>query len=199
MKSKISLFFGVLCAMFLAFDAVAYQIIETNLPTIVSNSSVAFRGKCESREVKTVEQGTMTGVVTHYVFTVTEVMKGEIGNRFEFDVWGATRADAKKTGAPYAVGFVQFDPGREYVVFLTGPTDLGVYAPMGMALGVFNVTYSAEGRAMVVNSFKNSNLFKGAKSARFTKAIKAANIDEKSPPAGPLPYDDFKKMVDVLK
>jgi len=201
MKRRIAFLFSFLSLFLIVATADSYQIIRVNLPTIVSKSEVAFKGKCESFEVKKIyppnnPQGL---IVTHYVFSVADCLKGECGSRFEYDQWGAPKREAKALGVPYAVGFAQFNTGSDYVVFWTSRTKLGLRAPMGMQQGVFKVDVK-DGRETVVNSFSNSNLFKGLpKTQTVSKALKAANIDENSPPSGPMLYDDFKKVVDMLK
>lgn len=199
MKLKIAFVFAFILV---SFFSEAYQIIEMNLWAIIQNSEIAFRGKCESSKVmKIYPSGNSQGLeVTNYVFSVTECMKGECGSKFEFNQYGVSKSEAKELRAPHAVGFTEFEAGKEYVVFLTSKTNIGVRAPTGMQGGVFNVTYASDGSAKVVNGFANSNLFKGLpKTKSVTKALKAVNIDESAPPSGPLSYGDLKKMVDVLK
>lgn len=190
--------------MLISHKVLGYVVIETNLPDIVANSDVAFRGICEIREVRTIyPPATPNGiVVTHYKFKVLETLKGTIGSSFEFDLYGvASRDEARNLGAPFAVGFMQFDPGKEYVVFLGSPSPRsGLSAPYGMEQGVFNVIYTAEGKATVVNSYKNANLFKNVRvNKSMTKALKAGNVNLAEPPAGPMSYDDFKAVVENLK
>lgn len=180
-----------------------YVVVETNLPTIVANSE-AFRGICLEREVRTIyPPATPNGiVVTHYKFKVLEVLRGTLGDTIEFDMFGVASGDeARKLGAPFAVGFMQFDPGKEYVVFLGSPSPKsGLRAPYGMEQGVFNVIYTAEGQATVVNSYNNANLFKNIRvNKAMNKALKAGNVNLAEPPTGPMSYDDFKAVVENLR
>ena len=195
MRKRVVLFFAAAVVLF-AFSASAYQVVPMDLEQIISKANIVFRGVCRSKEVRTIHPpAAPAGVlVTHYVFDVTETLKGSALP--EFDQYGVPKAEAQKMGVPYAVGFMEYKPGQEYAVALTGPTDLGVYAPMGMAQGVFDVKYDANGKAMVVNGFSNANLFQG-KGAGLTKAMKAAKMDPKK--AKELSYEDFKTMVNVLK
>jgi hypothetical protein len=192
------------CLFLISYRAAGYIVVETNLPDIVANSDVAFRGICETREVKTIYPPASPNgiVVTHYKFKVMEALKGDPGETFEFDLYGvASRKEARSLGAPFAVGFMQFDPGKEYVVFLGSPSPKsGLRAPYGMEQGVFNVIYTADGKAAVVNSYKNANLFKNIRvNKTMNKALKAGNVNLAEPPAGPMSYDDFKAVVENLK
>lgn len=197
MRKRIAFFLAAAVVLF-AFSSSAYQVVPMNLEQIISKAAIVFRGVCKSKEVRTIHPAAAPGgvLVTHYVFSVTETLKGTALP--EFDQYGVPKVEAQKMGVPYAVGFMEYKPGQEYVVALTGPTDLGVYAPMGMAQGVFDVRYDAAGKAVVVNGFSNANLFNG-KGAGLTKALKATKMDAKEANGKPVSYDDFKKMVDVIK
>jgi len=201
-RLKTAIFFGLICAVVPVFVSEGYQIIEMNLPAIVSNAEIGFRGVCEKREVRTIYPvSAPTGViVTHYVFAIKEMLKGKAENPFEVDQYGVSRAEAIKMGAPYAVGFTQFEPGKEYVVYWSEMSRLGVRTPLGMDQGVFDIVYDNKGRTMVVNKFSNANLFKQiSKGSPVTKTLKSVNIDVSNPPKGPISYDDFKTIVENLK
>lgn len=203
MKKRIIIILGVIAIIWPVFNANAYMIVEVNLPTIVRNAELGFMGICLEKEVRTIyPEAAPNGIpVTHYKFKVLDVLKGDVPEVFEFDQYGvASPEEARKTGALFAVGSFNFEPGKEYVVYLSGASKLGVRTPMGIEQGVFNVVYSQEGKAQVVNRFSNKNLFKGVRSTKgFTKAMKAGNINPSNPPTGPIDYESFKAMVKALK
>lgn len=203
MKIRIVFIFGLICLVIPVLGANSYQMIEQDLESITRHSSIILRGVCQNRMTKMIYPETAPRgiMVTHYVFSMMEALKGSPSNPFEFDVYGTSRQEALETGTPYAVGFYQFEVGKEYVVFLTGPSSIGVYAPMGMTQGVFDVVYSEAGKATVVNNYSNKSLFRGmTKTTKGAKAMKAAGIDASSgSPKGPLLYEDLKRLVNVLQ
>lgn len=203
MKKRIIIAFGLVALLWPIINANAYMIVEVNLPSIVFHAELAFKGVCQEKEERIIFPKTAPNgiVVTHYKFQVNDVLKGEVPGVFEFDQYGvATKEQAAKLGAPFAVGFIQFEPGKEYVVFLSGTTRLGVRAPVGIEQGVFFVIYTDAGKATVINRFANKNLFINLPLDKgMTKALKSINVDPKNPPVGPLDYDDFKSMVEVFK
>ncbi len=201
MRSRIAFIFGLICIVVPLFGANGYQMIEQNLEEMTKHANIIITGKCEGVTIETIyPEAAPSGItVSRWRFhPIREVLKGSAPDPFIFDTYGVSRQEALKTGKPYAVGFYEFEPGKEYVVFLTGPTKLGVYAVQGMTKGVFEYV-EKDGKATVVNKFSKS-VFKGmGKNTAGGKAMKAANISVSKPPEGPIPYDDLKNFVNVLQ
>lgn len=201
---KIRILFFLACFLFPLFVSNADMIVKKyNLHTIVSESDIAFRGVCKSREVTTYPPGSPKPLVaTYYVFSILERFKGpvEVGKDFSFYQFGASGADAQKAGVPVTRGVARFDLNKEYFLFLNGPTSIGFYAPRGLSQSVFNVKYAPDGTASVENPMSNENLFQGLpKSMSVSKAIKAGNVDPATFQKGAIPLDDFRNMVNMLK
>jgi hypothetical protein len=205
MKSRAALVFVLFCLLVPVLGADGFQMVEQNLATIASKSDVIIRCTVEDSKVKTIYPESKPNgiVVTQYKALVSDWIKAPesvqaAGNNFEFDVWGTSRREAQKLGAPYFVGFYELPKGNEVVLFLT-KTPLGIYNFMGMTQGVFEVKYASDGKAMVVNKYSNESLFKTMpQTGAAAKAMKSVNINPSAPPKD-ISYDDLKKMVDVLK
>lgn len=184
----------LLLSLFPIAETNSYQAIPISLETVISKSDIAFKGICEAREVRVIYPNGRGITVTHYSFSVSDVLKGNVPVHFEFDQYGApSRKEAQTAGAFYAAGFVQFEPQKEYVVFLSELTRLGVRAPIGMYEGVFDVV-SVDQKETVINKFSNRRLFGKIKTAK----LKAAKINLNTLTNGPIEYADFKKIVGTL-
>jgi hypothetical protein len=203
-KKWIAIVFGLICLVFPFFATQSDQIVSINLSKMVSMSDVAFKGTCESRELKTISLENYPNPINtgHYVFLIEDVLKGnlKIGDHFEFDQVNETREDARLKKIPY-VGTVEYEVGKPYVILLSGPSQTtGLRFPVAAAQGVFDVTYDTTGKATVVNRFSNKGLFQESpQEMSISKALKAAHIDESKVQKGPISYDDFKAIVKQMR
>jgi hypothetical protein len=178
---------------FWAGSAQASQIVLINMDQMM-NAPVIFTGKCVGAEAKALETGGRTLPVTTYTFEVTDSIKGDVPATFSFTHLGASRADSARLGLGYVPGMPHFEVGKEYTVFLTSETKLGLRGVMNLGAGKFNMVKGSDGKAQVVNDYGNKGLFRGAeKSSSMTKAMSAGGV--KPGAAGPVDYDGFVRMV----
>jgi len=203
-KLTISILFVL--AVAISFVSNADMVLEINFPTIISHSQIVFRGVFEESEPVELPGKLF---VTKNKFRVIDIIKGEDeilkqGSKeyLEFYQYGLSKKESQKRGMSFAVNFPEFKPGSELVICLSKLSekplagDVRVRDILGFSQGVFNVEYDADGKANIVNSFSNKNLFKNLpKSQGVSKVLKAGNIDVSNPPSGPISYDSFKAMV----
>jgi len=201
MRLKLT-FAGIILALAatLALKAQANQAIATNIDDLMK-ADVAFTGVCTKAEAGTVERPKGSILVTRYTFAVSDALKGDVAGTFSFTQWGATREDAARLGKPFVYGPPLYDVGKEYTLFLTSESRLGLRSPVGLAQGKFEVIRGPEGKAMVVNEFNNKSLFRNLPQTKaMTKALSAGGIEAGvAAPSGPMDYESFKAVIEGLK
>ena len=141
-------------------------------------------------------------MVTTYTFSVSAdgVIKGDFSGTISFTQWGAPRTESRKFNAPFVMGMPHYEVGKEYTVFLTSESTLGLRSTIGLGYGMFNVTTDPGGKRVMVNSYGNRGLFKGLVTRpSVNKALKAAGASPERPVVGPVGYDDFISIVRDLQ
>lgn len=181
----------------------ATQVVPVNLPGLLK-AELAFTGTCTGAETyimyhPKVPRGLL---VTTYTFSVSAdgVIKGDVSGTISFTQWGASRSESRKLGAPFVMGMPLYEVGKEYTVFLTSKSKLGLRSTIGLGYGMFNVTTDPGGKRVMVNSYGNRGLFRGLVTRpSVNKALKAAGARPGRPVVGPVGYDDFVSIVRDLQ
>jgi len=180
--------------------AFASLVLPVNVEGLVEKSDVAFTGVCTEAKAhlifpKKAPEGLL---VTTYTFDILPegALKGKPPKVFTFSQWGATVEESKLYGLPYPIGIPKYKVGNVYTLFLTAETELGVRAPVGLGHGNFNMIERPDGEIAVMNDYGNKSLFSGLPATKaMSKALSASGISRTSPPAGPIDYDTFKKVI----
>jgi hypothetical protein len=177
----------------LALPASATSVRPMTVPEMVATASIAFDGVCDSNRE---DVDAATGFpVTLTTFTVTDVLKGEVGATHTIKQIGA-RNSQRGTGGFGAHGVPTFAPGQRYVVMLYGVSAQGFSSPVGLAQGSFPVSQDARG-ATVTNGRDFRETLPAAVVPTLPPGIKAMI----AAPAGPVRavgVDDFKAAIRQL-
>lgn len=184
----------------IALRAEATQVITVDMPRL-ARAELAFTGICTNAESYRMTHPKVPGglVVTTYTFEVAPdaVLKGEVPRIFSFTQWGAPRAASRRLGLPYFMDIPHYAVGKEYAVFLTSESELGLRSTIGLGGGKFNVLPREGGGKYLVNDFGNHGLLQGlGGNAKATKALNAAGIAPARTTPGPIDYDAF---VDIFR
>lgn len=179
----------------------ANQAIGLNI-TDLMKAKVVFTGVCTTAEssIKT-REGKPGGIlVTRYTFDVSDVLKGDVPKTFSFTQWGAPRAEAKRLKRGFIYGPPLYQVGKEYTLFLSSESNLGLRAPIGSGEGKFQVIKGPQGKSMVVNDYGNNTVFRNLPQTKgMTKALSAGGVKADAlAPTGPIDYDTFKAIVESL-
>lgn len=189
MKSFKSFVFFLL---FLFVQVPASQSRDINLEQLVSKADAIFSGRCISAKEETIKSDQFpSGIVTtRYFFQVEKSIKGAAvaGKEFSFAVTGGSKP---KEGQPAVMGMPRFSEGKDYLLFLTSESKLGVRAPIGLWHGKFDVVEEG-GKMVVKNRYDNKNLFMGVPTSKMTKGVSSSS-------SGPIPLDDFVKIIEEMK
>jgi hypothetical protein len=186
-----------------AGQALATQVAPVNVSGLLK-AELAFRGTCTGAETyimyhTKVPRGLL---VTTYTFSVPGdgVIEGDVPETMSFTQWGAPRVESMKFNAPFVIGMPTYEVGKEYTVFLTSVSELGLRSTIGLGYGMFKVTMDPGGNRMVVNNYNNRGLFRGLTAMpSVTKALNAAGVPSKRPVTGAIGYDDFRTIIDKLQ
>ncbi len=202
---RIILIFAGICLIFTALiqaeDGWTNQAVSINI-TELMQADVAFTGTCTKAESQIMQKPGIKGglLVTTYTFNVTEVLKGDVPSTFSFAQWGAPRDEAYRLGKPIIYGPPLYEIGKEYTLFLTSTSRLGLRAPVGLVQGQFTVVKGPEGKVQVVNGIGNKGLFRNLPTTKaMTKALSAGGIQRGvEVPEGPMDYASFTEIVKQL-
>lgn len=184
------------------FPSFASQVVSLNIADL-TKAEVVFTGTCAGANTHLMSHPRSKKglLVTTYTFMVAPegVIKGIVPKVFAFTQWGAGRGEARRLGAPYVVGLPHYDIGKEYTLFLTSESELGLRAPLGLGTGKFDVVVSADGKRKVVNELGNKGLFVNLPATPgVVKAMKAHGISPARPPEGAVDYDSFVGIIKSL-
>ncbi|HPQ80879.1 MAG TPA: hypothetical protein PLZ86_04065 [bacterium] len=173
-RQAFAVFVCAACAL-AASAAMADSVMPVNAAQMTEKSELVISGRCISSrpEVKNDIN------VTTSTFEVLDVVKGKVdGSTFTFSQFVFR-------GAP------SYEPGREYILFLTPESKLGLRSPVGLGQGKFMVL-----KGMAINERNNRGLFTGLPDTKKTmKALSVGGVDPKAA-SGPI---SAKSLVDVVK
>ena len=180
--------------------AQATRIQLVNLEQMARKAERIFVGVCSA-----VEDGTLPGTdipVTSYTFSVTEPIKGEVGDTLTIRQLGVRvpRVQGDKALIFRVPGMPVYREGQEVVLFLISDSSLGLTSPVGLSQGAFTVE-ERDGRKVLQNGIQNVGLFRDLS---IDVSIQKWKLSEKeaeliSVPKGPIDIETFtavvKKMV----
>jgi hypothetical protein len=131
-----------LFALASAGPAWATSVLPMSFDKIVDKAAIIFEGTCVDN--RTERDPATNMIVTYTTFTVSDVIKGEVGSTHTVKQVGGRLPDEDKEFNVEAVP--KFTPGKEYVVFLYGTSRSGFSSPVGLAQGRFWVEAGPDGR-----------------------------------------------------
>ncbi|MBI4196190.1 MAG: hypothetical protein HY539_00045 [Deltaproteobacteria bacterium] len=178
-----------------------FLVLRLNLEQLTVLADRVFVGRCLS-----VEKGKdKNGHPVQYVsFKVSENLKGENGETVTFKQvrMETLPLNAYESATTAFSGLPQYQVGEEVVIFLSGESELGLTAPVGLAQGKFDIKEDQQGKRIVVNGLQNQGLLLGLrKSPRFK--VMSLSTGEKAlldgnPNKAEISYDDFLSLVKKL-
>ncbi len=183
----------------------ATQVLPVNMSDILSRADVAFIGTCVGVEVGEVSSSPGSGKlpVTTYVFSVAKdgVIKGNIPEKFRLTQFGISKSESLKRMLPYTIGMPSYEIGKEYTLFLTPESSLGLRSTIGLGQGKFNIFTGKDGKKQVINDHGNKGLFNNMPQTKgVTKAMGAAKLSVMAPPPeGALELNSFVNLLQELK
>jgi len=149
------------CLAGLRTPADAIMTMRLSLEQITANSDRAFVGR-----VVGVHSGRdSAGVPSTWVtFAVTQPLAGRVGSEVTIKQFGATEALADGTAVHFP-GVPTYRPGDELVLFLSGESDAGFCAPIGLGQGTFPIAHR-NGRTVVTATTENVGALGQARAAQ---------------------------------
>lgn len=181
----------VFLSLFLSISSYAYYVKDSNIDELYSLADVVFQGTCVKVE-KGVLDGNKNLPTVKYTFNIENVIKGNIKVNDEFLFSMADKVDTSSSGgfhSPLAAN-PRFEKDKSYILFLAGESKLGLRAPIGLESGKFDIVVE-DGKKFVKNRFSNKSIFQNS-SSKATKSIVQSSD-------GPIPLDDFLKVMEGLK
>lgn len=156
MHKKVLIFLFVFVATLVSAHFVcAATVVPVNLEKMSMKAGRIFHGVCTGVKVVNDERGLLATEVTYQVL---RSVKGEVGDRITFKVFGAAVRDGHNQPSAM-VGSTQYYSGREDVLFLYGDSPWGFTSPVGLWQGDFPVTRRDSGEAELVrtsSSYRNA-------------------------------------------
>lgn len=175
----------------------AQQVVPTDLPALMS-AQVAFYGKCIAAEPKTVEnpKSHLPMDVTAYRFSIADggMLKGDAADEFEFLQWGKKRVSDGTIQGRSPVDMPTYEVGKEYLLFLTSESPIGLRTTVGLGYGKFDVVTARDGKKSVMNRYKNKDLLK-SEDPKLAKAISTSKNGKSLKREGALGLEEFSGLV----
>ncbi|HEY5908065.1 MAG TPA: hypothetical protein VIZ31_08460 [Vicinamibacteria bacterium] len=190
LRSRSRLLAGALLLLF-APGANATTMVQMNLADLAGRANKIFRGTVLSVKPETVATGGGELPILVYRVRVDERFKGEFGEGktadfVEIRMVGAVkeekRADNLRKFSLWR-DVPQLDRGREYVLFTTTPSRIGLSTTVGLGQGAFQIRDAGK-EEQAVNAFGNVGLAKGM----------AADTPLRRN-AGPVPYRELAQAI----
>ncbi len=212
-RIALTLGFTLFLILILLATSFSFQMLPMNLQEMASNSARIVVGVCTAREESEMASGSGGQPLrfTKYTFTVTEVIKGNIGQTL-------TIRQVRLGGRPMPGGpgknnsgieqpldfnpipLPEYQPGQEILLFLGEDSTLGLTSPVAMDQAVFDVETSL-GQKFLKHRFANRFLFRGmsaqqlAQSKQLSPAELALfSVKEKEQ----IPYTPFISLIRKL-
>lgn len=165
------------------------QVVRLNVAQLLRNADRALVGKCIS--VSTEIDKKLGKPVTIATFTVTQRIKGNIGNEVTIRQFGGKREGS----FPLLIsGMPSYKEGEEVILFLYGVSQYGFSSPVGLLQGKFLVTKDkTTGKRVAINGIRNANLFDGLRIQEFSAlgVFSPAELKLMEVKQGPVDYDTF--------
>lgn len=147
----------------------AQMVQQLNLSDLTNNADKIFRGKVLDMTLGTVEAGGGNLPTITYRVQVVDGIKGVAnaggsygGSIVEIRMFGSVKGRPVENGVEYLGGFQPelLDVGREYLLFMTRPSGVGLSTMVGLGQGAFKIVLYEKEDA-VVNGLNNQGLFRG--------------------------------------
>ena len=170
------------CLVWLTTPLAATTVQRFDLAALTANSERIVVGVCRQAQ----PQWVRGQIYTHYVFSISQAIKGPAISQLELHLPGGHLQGA----VTRIVGMPIFVPGDEAVLFLTAANALGHSWPVGLAQGRFAIKRSAANKPRVFQELNGLALH-----AQSHSAPKKAPPDE---PVQGMPLDQFLARVRTL-
>ena len=131
----------------LTFAATAATVLPVGLQRLYLDAELAFHGRCIANQVQRDEATDM--IVTYTTFQVLETLKGPRLLTHTIKQIGGALPGAPITTTVH--GIPRFEEGKEYVLFIPPPSELGFSSPVALGQGRFQIMGGAERRATITN------------------------------------------------
>ena len=137
--------------------APATSVRKMDLAQLSKNADKIFRGKVVAiREGSLNAGGGVIPTVT-YRIEVSDAVAGEPARVAEFTSVGSTKKPAGQVQARFPIQMPDLKVGREYLLFVTRPSRIGLSTVVGLGQGAFEIR-SENGKDMAVNEANNLGL-----------------------------------------
>ena len=150
--------------LLLAPQARATTLIQMNLADLAGRADKIFRGTVVSAKTGTVEAGGGQLPIVIYRVRVDERFKGDFGEGKEAEVVEIRMVGGKDDPQQGNIRHFslwrdvpRLERGREYVLFTTRPSAIGLSTTVGLGQGAFTITGSGKDEE-AVNAFNNAGL-----------------------------------------
>ncbi len=181
--------------------ASAATVLPMGLKAIHKDAQYIFHGRCISNST---EKDLSTGLtVTYTTFAVRESFKGDPGQTYVIKQVGG-----QLPGEPHGLvvpDVPRFEVGRDYVVFLPPPSNLGFSSPVGLGQGVFSVRPDGDSGPRVSNGRELTQVLESIPRERLPPRIaeRVKSIEQKQIPSGSkarteMPLDEFSGMLQEM-
>ena len=183
--------FGLMAAaLALPYPAHATMLTQMNLKELATRAERVFRGTVVAVESGTVHAGGSDLPTTTYRLKVAESFKGDYAITKDDVAFVEVRMVGAKGDATTPDGLRHFsvfrdvphlEMGREYVLFTTRPSAVGLSTTVGLGQGAFRIVDAGK-EEQAVNAFNNAGLRRGL--ARTTL-----------PASGPVSYPELAAAI----
>src|SRR5262245_46068748 len=159
---------AIAASLGLASAAQSTMLLQMNLKDLSTRADKIFRGTVIAVDTGTVRAGGADLPTVTYRLRVGEAFKGQ------FDVKGEPYVELrmvgtfKDAGSSAAVRHLsvlrdvpRLEMGREYVLFTTRPSSIGLSTTVGLGQGAFTIVGQGNDKEAAVNAFDNVGLNRG--------------------------------------
>ncbi len=171
---KILLSLCIIFSMNMLAPLDASTIRQFNLGEMTNNADKIFRGTVTQIETGTITAGGGTLPTVTYTLRVNDTLKGDtssdndkLGNVVKVTMLGSIKGAPAKDGIRFVGGFKApaLERGKEYLLFTTTPSALGLSMTVGVGQGLFRFVFDNQ----VINDAKNVGLFRDMESSDMPK------------------------------
>jgi hypothetical protein len=156
----------------------ASSVRSLDLDELTRRAAVIVSGRCQSVEV--VFDPALGRKATVVTLAVDRSVKGPGGPTHAFRLPVTSGVDGWEIA-----GLPRFAPGEELVLFLYGPSVLGLSSPVGFGQGVFRVGADKHGRRVALNDHGNARLLRGLPERAAARVREAAPAWKDGAPIDP--------------
>ncbi len=172
--------------------ASAFLVLQLDLQQMTELAERVFVGRCISATEGVDRNGRP---VVYVSYEVTETLKGArpVGTPAE----RITFKQIRMTTTTSVSELPHYEVGEESIVFLSGESDIGLTAPVGLMQGKFRVVTDSAGEKKVLNGHGNRGLLQGLKKNKTVKLMALSKKESRLISSGStdIPYDDFVSLV----